>query len=725
MGFTTRGSQLCWQNSYNHLEMPRYRRRALKVDLKDESFQSTVGIILVVFAIITVLSFFGQAAGFGSFLQDNLNKFFGWGAFLIPIVGGVLGLVLLRLRIKIPFVELRTFYGLVILSLSLLGLFHFFFRSEDAYYQAVTLHQGGGLAGYYIQLLLRKIFSPIGAFIILSSGGLVGMLVTLNISFDEALFYLSRVVQKIGRLVQENLWRGKKFESRITREPGAGGPEKQESEEPPVQGEEIEIATPYTAPTTEVTAPRRKLTWEYPSLDLLNDPPETAAERGDIEKNAQLIEQTLESFGVKTRVADINLGPTVTQYALEAERGTKLAAITNLSSDLALALASKTGTVRIEAPIPGKSQVGVEVPNLKPQLVTLKEILTAERMSESSSKLAVALGRDVSGAPVVDDLDGMPHILIAGATGSGKSIMLRTILATILFRASPEEVRLILVDPKRVEFSHYNGIPHLLMPVLVEPEKTLPAFKWAIAEMNKRYKLFQESGARDIGDYNEKAEEKIPYILIVVDELADIMVIAPAEVEKAIQRLAQMARATGLHLVLATQRPSTDVLTGVIKANIPCRVAFNVTSQVDSRVVLDMPGAEKLLGKGDMLYLPPDRSKPIRIQGPFVSNEEMNRLLEFLKNSGWAADYVVEEQIEEFEKQVEKLGEPTDPLFEDAIEVVTQYERASASLLQRRLEIGYARAARILDQLEVRGIVGPADGSKPREVLRRLPEETL
>jgi len=303
--------------------------------------------------------------------------------------------------------------------------------------------------------------------------------------------------------------------------------------------------------------------------------------------------------------------------------------------------------------------------------------------------------------------------------------MLRTILATILFRASPEEVRLILVDPKRVEFSHYNGIPHLLMPVLVEPEKTLPAFKWAIAEMNKRYKLFQESGARDIGDYNSKAEEKIPYILIVVDELADIMVIAPAEVEKAIQRLAQMARATGLHLVLATQRPSTDVLTGVIKANIPCRVAFNVTSQVDSRVVLDMPGAEKLLGKGDMLYLPPDRSKPIRIQGPFVSNEEMNRLLEFLKNSGWAADYVVEEQIEEFEKQVEKLGEPTDPLFEDAIEVVTQYERASASLLQRRLEIGYARAARILDQLEVRGIVGPADGSKPREVLRRLPEETL
>lgn len=703
--------------------MARYRRRALKIDLKDESFQSTVGIILVVFAIITVLSFFGQAAGFGSFLQDNLNNFFGWGAFLIPIVTGVLGLVLLRLRIKIPFVELRTFYGLVILTLSLLGLFHLFFRTEEAYYQA-SLGQGGGFSGYYIQLLLRKIFSAMGAFLILSAGSLVGILVTLNISFDEALFYLSRITQKIGRFVQENIWRGQKFENRINREPETGRPEKPEAEEPPAKGEEIEIATPYTAPTTEVTAPRRKLTWEYPSLDLLNDPPETAAERGDIEKNAQLIEQTLESFGVKARVADINLGPTVTQYALEAERGTKLSAITNLSSDLALALASKTGTVRIEAPIPGKSQVGVEVPNLKPQLVTLKEIITSDQLGKEASKLAVGLGRDVSGAQVIDDLDRMPHVLIAGATGSGKSIMLRTILATILFRASPEEVRFILVDPKRVEFSNYNGIPHLLMPVIVEPDKTLPALKWAMAEMNKRYKLFQESGARDIGDYNSKAEEKIPYVLIVVDELADIMVVAPAEVEKAITRLAQMARATGLHLVLATQRPSTDVLTGLIKANIPCRVAFNVTSQIDSRVVLDMPGAEKLLGKGDMLYLPPDRSKPIRIQSPFVSNEEMNRLLEFLKNSGWAPDYVVEEQMEELERQVEKMGEPTDPLFEEAVEIVTQYERASASLLQRRLSIGYARAARILDDLEARGIVGPAEGSKPREVLRRIPEET-
>lgn len=706
--------------------MARYRKRSLKIDLKDESLQSTIGVVLVVFSILAILSFFGQTAGFGSFLQDALNKLFGWGAFIIPVITGVLGLVLLRLRTKIPFVELRTVYGLVILCLSVLGLLHFFFRPEDSYYQAQTLGQGGGLTGYYIQLTLRKIFSPMGAFLILSAGGIVGVLVTLNISVDEALFYLSQVVQKIVRLIQTHIWRGKKFGGSENRKIGGSElkTEENHTEEEPAE-EEIEIATPFTSPTTKITSPKRKLVWEYPSLDLLNDPPEAAADRGDIDKNAQLIEETLKSFGVGARVADVNLGPTVTQYALEAERGTKLAAITNLSSDLASALASKTGTVRIEAPIPGKSQVGVEVPNLKPQLVTLKEILTSEQMSSTTSKLTVALGRDVSGTPVVDDIDRMPHVLIAGATGSGKSIMLRTILATILFRTSPEEVKLILIDPKRAEFSGYNGVPHLLMPVIVDPEKTLPAFQWAIAEMKKRYNIFQEASARDINDYNAKAEEKIPYILIVVDELAEIIGVASREVEKAVTRLTQMARATGIHLVLATQRPSTDILTGLIKANAPCRIAFNVISQVDSRVILDMTGAEKLLGKGDMLYLPPDRSKPIRIQSPFVSNEEMGRIFDFMKNSSWTPDYIVEDEIEDVVGRIRNLDETEDPLLKEAIEIVTQFDRASASLLQRRLGVGYARAARILDQLEVRGIVGPADGSKPRKVLRRSTEEAL
>ena len=613
--------------------MAKYRKRKIKLNLKDESFQSSLGVALLVFAALVTLSFFGQAAGAGNFLQDLLNKLFGWGTFLIPILAAISGLVLLRLRIKIPFVEIRTVYGLGLLTIALLGLMHFFIPEESARYEA-TLGQAGGFTGFYVQLLLRKTFSSVGAFLLLVSGVVVGALITLNTSIDEALFYLSQIAKKIKELAQEYIWKGKK-ETDIEVQRKFQQVKEEEEKIPTNEDEElIEVSTPYSSPTTKTVATKRKLEWEYPTLDLLNDPVEGGVERGDIEKNAELIEQTLSSFGINARVADVNLGPTVTQYALEAERGTKLSAITNLSSDLALALASKTGTVRIEAPIPGKSQVGVEVPNPKPGLVTLKEIMKSEEMENNKSKLAVALGRDVSGSPVVDELERMPHALIAGATGSGKSIMMRSMLATVLFRTSPEEVRLILVDPKRVEFSGYNGIPHLLMPVIVEPEKTLPALKWAVGEMGKRYKMLQDAGARDIESYNGKAAEKMPYILIVVDELADIMVVSPAEVEKTITRLAQMARATGIHLLLATQRPSTDVLTGLIKANIPCRIAFNVTSQVDSRVIMDMPGAEKLLGMGDMLYLPPDRSKPTRIQSPFVSNEEMDRLIGFLKNSG-------------------------------------------------------------------------------------------
>lgn len=703
----------------------RYRRRKLKFNLKGESFQSTIGVVFLVFSVLAILSFFGQAAGFGSVLQDFLNRLFGWGVFLIPLTTAILGLTLMRLRVKIPFVELRVFVGLSIFTLSLLGLLHLFFPPEWAYYEASVLGQGGGLVGYYLQLLLRQIFSAIGAFLIFVSSLVVGVLVVFNTSVDEALFYFSQVAKKLGELVQRYLWRGKRF-----REPEIRDRRLDTEDIPAVQDQptrvaveegEIEVATPYREPTTKAAVPKRIAKWEYPPLSLLNDPPEGGAERGDIERNSQIIEQTLASFGVRARVVDVSLGPAVTQYALEAKRGTKLSSITTLSSDLAMALASKTGTIRIEAPIPGKSQIGVEVPNVRPQLVTLKEILISEEMAAQQSKLAIAFGRDVSGKPVVDDITRMPHVLVAGATGSGKSVLLRAFIATILFRASPADVRLILVDPKRVEFAGYSDIPHLLTPVIVEPEKTLPALKWALSEMNKRYRLFQEVGARDIADFNaaHKGGEKLPYVTIVVDELADIMVIAPGEVEKAITRLAQMSRATGLHLVLTTQRPSTDVLTGLIKANIPCRVSFNVTSQVDSRVILDMPGAEKLLGRGDMLYLPPDRSKPIRIRGPFVSNEEMSRLLEFLRDSSWRPEYVAEAEVEKFGKEKTEIGEPKDPLFDEAVAEVVGYGRASASLLQRRLSIGYARAARLLDELEERGIVGPQKGSKPRRVLIR------
>lgn len=701
----------------------RYRRRKLKLNLKDESFQSAVGIVLLVFSILAFLSFFGQAAGFGSVLQNFLNRLFGWGSFLAPIVTVVLGLTLMRVGQKIPFICVRTFVGLLIFTLALLGLIHLFFPSDRAHYEASVLGQGGGITGYFLQLALRRVFSSIGAFLILASSTFVGILVVFNTSFDEALYYLSQAAERVRTLVQKHFWRGRKFEESGGKKIEENGVKEDLSSEALAKEEGIEIVTPYQEPTERLAASQRRK-WEYPPLSLLDDPSKEGAERGDIDKNAQIIEQTLSSFGVKARVADINLGPAVTQYALETERGIKLSAITNLSSDLAMALASKTGTIRIEAPIPGKSQVGVEVPNLRPQLVTLKEVLSSDEMKEQESKLAITLGLDVSGKSVVDNIARMPHVLVAGSTGSGKSIFLRSFIATMLFRASPAEVRFILIDPKRVEFSGYNDIPHLLTPVVVEAEKTVPVLKWALSEMNSRYRLFQDAGARDIADFNarQRKSEKLPYIVIIVDELADIIVIAPSEVEKAITRLAQMSRATGLHLVLATQRPSTDILTGLIKANIPCRIAFNVTSQVDSRVILDMPGAEKLLGKGDMLYLPPDRSKPIRIQGPFVSNEEMNRLLEFLRSSSWRPEYVIEEEIEHFQETEEMPEGPEDPLLREAIEEVVSYGRASASLLQRRLSIGYARAARLLDELERRGVIGPQEGSRPREVLIRDPD---
>ena len=472
--------------------------------------------------------------------------------------------------------------------------------------------------------------------------------------------------------------------------------------------------------------------WEYPPLSLLSNETIGKADRGDVKKNADIIEQTLDSFGIKARVVEVNGGPAVTQYALEIALGTKLAKITTLQNDLALALAAPTGQIRIEAPIPGRSLVGIETPNRSPEFVSLKKMLTSKQLKGNASKLAVGLGLNVSGEPVIADIEKMPHILIAGSTGSGKSVCINTFLCTILFRASPEEVKLLLVDPKRVELTGYNGIPHLLTPVIVDPVQVVSALKWALKEMERRYKVFAEVGVRNISGYNELSGfQAMPYLLIVIDELADIMLFSPADVENAITRLAQMARATGIHLVVSTQRPSTDVITGLIKANIPCRIAFNVTSMVDSRVIIDMPGAEKLLGKGDMLYIPPDQAKPTRIQGAYMSDKEITALMTYLKQQGGQPTYneAVTEKYQPGRPTpgalVGPAGEEVDELFEEAIRIVTMSDKASASLLQRRLSIGYARAARILDQLEHQQIVGPAEGAKPRDVMIKNTEEAL
>jgi S-DNA-T family DNA segregation ATPase FtsK/SpoIIIE len=401
---------------------------------------------------------------------------------------------------------------------------------------------------------------------------------------------------------------------------------------------------------------------------------------------------------------------------------------------LALATEAPGGQIRIEAPIPGRNLVGLEIPNRSLELVSLRTMLESKKMQETKSKLAVPLGLNVSGEPIIADISKMPHILIAGTTGSGKSVMVNAFISSILFRASPSEVKFIMIDPKRVELTGYNDIPHLLSPVIVEADQSVSALKWALKEMDKRYTKFAEAGVKNLDSYNELAGfQAIPYIVIVMDELADLMALAPVEVEDSIARLAQMARATGIHLVLATQRPSVDVITGLIKANIPCRIAFNVSSGIDSKVIIDGPGAEKLLGKGDMLYVPPDQAKPTRIQGTFVSDQDVKRLVNFIKSKGIPVEYTSEviEQAVNIKGRGGSIvatgtgGDGRDELFEQTVRMISQHDRASASLIQRRLQVGFNRAARLLEQLEEAGVVGPADGSKPRDVLVRNADEFL
>lgn len=470
--------------------------------------------------------------------------------------------------------------------------------------------------------------------------------------------------------------------------------------------------------------------YRKPPITLFDRPSRKSA--GDVENelktNAQLLVDTLASFGVQTKIIDISRGPSVTRYELQPLAGVKISKITNLADDIALNLAASG--VRIEAPIPNKAAVGIEVPNKASSSVNIRSIFESKEFKESKSPLSIALGVDIAGNVVVADLTRMPHLLIAGSTGSGKSVCINAVITSFLYKSSPEDVKLILIDPKVVELAEYNGIPHLLMPVVTEPKKAAGALGSAVAEMEKRYKLFAETGVREIKSYNKLAEtrddlEKLPYVAIVIDELADLMMVAGKEVEDYICRIAQKARAAGMHLIVATQRPSVDVITGLIKANIPARIAFAVSSQIDSRTILDGGGAEKLLGMGDMLYLPLGASKPIRVQGTYVKDEEIGKIIDFIKT-----DYVVnynEEMISSMENiaaastkggaAASDAGEQRDEMIPKAIETVVDAGQASTSLLQRKLKLGYARAARIMDEMEEMGIIGPYEGSKPRQVL--------
>jgi S-DNA-T family DNA segregation ATPase FtsK/SpoIIIE len=463
--------------------------------------------------------------------------------------------------------------------------------------------------------------------------------------------------------------------------------------------------------------------YQLPPLDLLKPPKHNSqnADKKNIYENARKLEKTFQSFGVKAKVTQVHLGPAVTKYEVYPDVGVKVSKIVNLSDDLALALAAKD--IRIEAPIPGKSAVGIEVPNSEIAMVSLREVLDSKSNDRPDAKLLIGLGRDISGDAVLAELNKMPHLLVAGSTGSGKSVCINGIITSILMRAKPHEVKLMMIDPKMVELNVYNGIPHLLAPVVTDPKKASQALKKVVNEMERRYELFSHTGTRNIEGYNEiirrnnreemAKQPEIPYIVVIVDELADLMMVASSDVEDSITRLSQMARAAGIHLIIATQRPSVDVITGVIKANIPSRIAFSVSSQTDSRTILDMGGAEKLLGRGDMLFLPVGASKPVRVQGAFLSDEEVEQTV----------DFVIDQQKAQYQEEmiptevVETTSEVQDDLYDDAVQLVADMQTASVSMLQRRFRIGYTRAARLIDAMEERGIVGPYEGSKPREVL--------
>jgi len=500
-------------------------------------------------------------------------------------------------------------------------------------------------------------------------------------------------------------------------------------EEPPTAppAAEPETAAPSledpAVPFSAGASVKPEIPYTLPTLQLLSRP--AGGGKGgdalDFKANARKLEATLESFGVRAKVLEVVRGPAVTRYEIQPDVGVKVSRIVSLTDDIALALAAKD--IRMEAPIPGKSAIGIEVPNMEVSVVTLREVMETGAFQDSAARLTIAFGRDIAGQPIVANLAKMPHLLVAGATGSGKSVCINGIITSILYKAKPDEVKLLMIDPKMVELNVYNGIPHLLAPVVTDPRRASLALKKVVVEMEKRYELFSKSGTRNIEGYNAMITdpnhpspgEPLPFIVVIVDELADLMMVAAGDVEDSICRLAQMARAAGIHLIIATQRPSVDVITGVIKANIPSRVAFGVSSQVDSRTILDMVGAEKLLGRGDMLFLPVGASKPIRVQGNFLSDQEVESVVNFVRNQG-QAEYK-EDMVPQIEEQDEAGDEFEDELYDQAVQIVVEAKQASVSLLQRRMRVGYTRAARLIDAMEAKGVVGPYEGSKPREVL--------
>lgn len=719
----------------------------------EERKQDVAGVIALGLGILSALSLLSpQGAVTGTWLSF-LKVGFGWGMFVVPLGLLVAGGLILGRNVsqRIPQVGAARVLGLILLYLAVLVLLHLLLgvRDLDAGLAEAREGRGGGVVGAgLLGVMLRGLGLP-GTVVALIAWLILGCTLTFGISLPDLLLLVWRGLKWAGSglaAAAGSLVERPREEIRQPFRPAA------EIDLPPRPREPEPLSPGLTAPPEWRVAPegeRGKETpvsqmWSLPELgEVLDNGTLRAADEEFDRQRGRTIEDTLQAFGAPVSVVEINRGPAITQFGVEpgfvegrSGRRTKVkvSKISALADDLALALAATS--VRVEAPVPGRGFVGIEVPNAEVSLVALRDVMESKSFQKLKSPLRLGLGKDVSGHPVAADLTAMPHLLIAGTTGSGKSVCINAVLSCLLLQNTPEQLRLVMVDPKRVELTYFNGIPHLLSPVVVELERVVQALKWVSREMDDRYHRFAREGVRNIAEYNARMMhiqgEGIPYLVVVVDELADLMMLAPDETERVLTRLAQLARATGIHLVIATQRPSVDVVTGLIKANFPARIAFAVASSVDSRVILDQPGAERLLGRGDMLFQAPDASAPVRLQGAFVSEKELSRLIRYWKNEALGGDPTqplatvsqrrgisgVDLKQAPLWEDMEAGAAERDVVFDQAVEIVRQMRRASISLLQRRLRIGYTRAARLIDQLEAAGVVGPPKGgSKAREVL--------
>jgi DNA segregation ATPase FtsK/SpoIIIE, S-DNA-T family len=681
------------------------------LELDPSVVREMIAILLVGLAVFTLLAVLGGAGSVGRVFYAGLRLGFGWTSFILPLLLAGAGIAMFY-PIRYKF-KLANVLGLSLFIISLSALMHVFSGPGDGLAMAAE-GSGGGYLGYIVSRFLANLVDFWAAFLILSVAFAISLLLAFGQPLKELYLRTKLSLPALPTLPDIKINNG-----------FTDGNADDEADD----GEEDENEVPTAARPRAKSAAKSKNTdfvpqfvptgdWSPPSIELLSDVP-TKVDSGNINANVSIIQETLEDFGIEVEMSEVNVGPTVTQYTLKPAAGVKLARISALSNDLALALAAHP--IRIEAPIPGRSLVGIEVPNKKTAIVRLREIMESEEFGNVKSPLRLPLGRDVAGVPVATDLLKMPHLLIAGATGAGKSVFLNSVLVSLIYQNSPADLRLILVDPKRVEFTAYNDIPHLLSPVIVDPRKTINALKWLVVEMDRRYRLLSEAKVREIVSYNRQSKDsKLPYIVLLIDELADLMAVSAREVEAYICRLAQMSRAVGIHLVLATQRPSVDVITGLIKANFPSRIAFAVTSGTDSRTILDTIGADKLLGNGDMLFMPSDASKPKRIQATFIGDREVKVVTGALKEI--EGPQYIEEVMQDAKTGGHMFGgndDDGDELVNEATELVVKTGKASASYLQRRFRIGYARAARLLDILEDKGVIGPGEGAKPREVLMK------